>query len=154
MICVYFYNLANSSLQILQILKDQVSQKVPSTEVLPSCIWKYQTLSPLHQSDCSAISAADGWSGAGLSLFGQVGYGATGTALLIVALWCPQVIVRPSSHPSVIHLRATIAHAAALRKTGGSIGLATQTPVREITVPKQLKLMLCLLLLSKHGCVI
>lgn len=31
--------------------------------MLPSCIWKYQTLSPRHQSDCSAISAAQGWSG-------------------------------------------------------------------------------------------
>lgn len=121
-------------------------------KVFPSSISRYRTYCRPPLSNTSLIAALSALPtvgrAAGLSLVGQVGYGATGTVPLIVGLWCPQVIARPSSHPSVIRLRASIALAAALRKTRGSIGSATQTAVREITVQKQLKLMLLLRLLS------
>lgn len=136
-------------------------KKSVSPKVLPSSISRYRTYcrAPLSTPNTSLIAALSALPtvgrAAGLSLVGQVGYGATGTVPLIVGLWCPQVIARPSSHPSVIRLRASIALAAALRKTRGNTGSATQTAVGEITVRKQLKLMLLLLLLSnKQVCVI
>lgn len=131
---LFFYNLVNSS---CTNCKGTGQSK---TEVLPSSIGNIRVCPPGTSLIAALSVLRTVGRAAALSLFGQVGYGATGTVLLIVALWCPQVIARPSSHPSVIRLRATIALAAASRKTRGSFGPATQTPVREITMQKRLKL--------------